>query len=377
MIWLQFALLFLTLLIAAEAATRLLFRRSKHHVWCPHTRLDLHIDRQALPDMNAVVRIRINSRGERSSEPPPDSVKCCTVLVAGGSVPECYYLDQDQQWSALLQAALNQPAALRQLRSDAVHVGNIGRSYTCSATLDHILAHILPERTAPNIAVLMVGGNDIAFWLMEGAPRERPAFGDPDDRMFGQHPRQRFGLAPKRTALAEAVRRWLRRKSHTAHAVRNAGARLTRVRLQRAAALRLLTTLPDTTGLVQRFERNLRLSVMRCKSRGVRVIVGIQPCCDKPQWSPEELAAFWGYCDGDPESPLVRIFYDIHLIAELFRLLGQTCARVAKELDVECVDMAPVLAPDLKHYYDFAHVTPLGAEVIAKRLAQQVLQGRA
>ena len=80
------------------------------------------------------------------------------------------------------------------------------------------------------------------------------------------------------------------------------------------------------------------------------------------------------YGAGDPDSEHVTDFYDIHIVAKLFVMLSESCAKVARELDVECVDLASVLPPDLCHYYDFAHVTPLGAQVVARRLVQQVLR---
>ena len=55
-------------------------------------------------------------------------------------------------------------------------------------------------------------------------------------------------------------------------------------------------------------------------------------------------------------------------------LLDARAARIAKELDVEQLDLMPILERSLNTYYDWLHLSPGGARAVAAAVAAAVLR---
>ena len=146
--------------IAAEIAARALLPRfGRYYVWAPGARVRLEIERSSLPSLDPVATHAINSDGERGDE-PPSAEGTYRVLVVGGSAAECYYLDQRQQWSMVLQDALSRPENLARLRARHVHVGNIARSLVTTRHVDRILERTLDRYARIDAIVFLVGASD-------------------------------------------------------------------------------------------------------------------------------------------------------------------------------------------------------------------------
>ena len=93
------------------------------------------------------------------------------VLVAGGSQPEGYLLDQDTSWPGAVHALARAAATSRHAgRASTVHVGSIARSGVGAEALDLLLAHVLPRYARLDAIVILVGASDVLRWLEEGAP---------------------------------------------------------------------------------------------------------------------------------------------------------------------------------------------------------------
>jgi len=50
-------------------------------------------------------------------------------------------------------------------------------------------------------------------------------------------------------------------------------------------------------------------------------------------------------------------------------MVNDRAARAAGDLGVEVVDLMPALEPSLETYYDFFHLTPAGARIVAATIA--------
>src|SRR6476469_2072627 len=86
------------LCIVLEMATRLwIRRRHEYFVLPPGLRLRLAPDPDTFPQLERHTRFDVNSVGERGNELPA-SGDVYRVLVAGGSTPEGFLLDQDTSW---------------------------------------------------------------------------------------------------------------------------------------------------------------------------------------------------------------------------------------------------------------------------------------
>ncbi len=69
------------------------------------------------------------------------------------------------------------------------------------------------------------------------------------------------------------------------------------------------------------------------------------------------------------------MYYAQKVLNRLMGLVDDRAAAIADELNIEHIDLRPVLAPTLDNYYDFAHYTPAGAAIIARTIADVVLRG--
>src|SRR5262249_39073899 len=178
----------------------------------PGQRLRLHVDRETFPDLEAVVRFDVNGDGERGADVPVlgRGESLYRVLVAGGSQPEGYLLDQDTSWPGVLHRLLNEPERLRALGASVAQAGSIARSGVGSQALDLVLARVLPRYSRLSAIVILVGASDMLRWLEEGAPlapSSLPATAD----LFRCHPEGPFGWSVRSSAAVELPSRGRRR----------------------------------------------------------------------------------------------------------------------------------------------------------------------
>jgi lysophospholipase L1-like esterase len=360
----------------AELAARAWLRRSRCYVNPPGLRLLMHPDREQMPELEPAVRFHVNDEGERGADVPRVSrgETLYRILVAGGSQPEGYLLDQDTQWPGALQIELSRPDRLRELCATKVHVGNVARSGVGSQGLDLMLERLLPAYPRLQAIIILVGASDVLRWLEEGAPAAPPAVRVED--IFKCHPGQRFGWKPGRLAVAEIARRWRRHVLRPVEVHRQAGKWYREATAMRARAKVVFKTAPDPTAMLDHFERHFRLLIQRAKAHADRVLVVRQPWFAKETYLPEELARFWHGGVGQAWRQEVTTYYSIEVTSSLMTLLDLRAARLADELGVEQIDLMPVLEPSLWHYYDFFHATPAGSQVIAKRIAAAILYER-
>jgi hypothetical protein len=62
------------------------------------------------------------------------------------------------------------------------------------------------------------------------------------------------------------------------------------------------------------------------------------------------------------------------VLSALMSRLDARAARLALQLEVEQLDVRPVLDPSADTYYDFFHTTPTGAGIIATAVAATILK---
>jgi lysophospholipase L1-like esterase len=357
------------LLLAAEVSCRWwIRRRSRYHVWPPRARIEIRPDPEAFPTLERRVRFHVNADGERGGDVGAGEQGLYRVLAVGGSAVECFALDQPVSWPGVLEQLLNEPERLHTLGARRVHVGNIGHSGVGSADLDLILERVLPQYRHLDGIIVMVGASDVYHWLEEGAPPSRPSVAVPEERLFSQHPQQRFGWRPGAWALVEIARRlrrmWLR---HTEVKDR-AGAWYVAARRMRAQATELRTAMPDATVVLNHFESHFRRVINRAQTHANRVLVVLQPWLEGP-YTAEETAKFWHGGVGRPWKETVTAYYDLETVNRLLALVQERAATVAGALGVPHLDVLPLLNQRFRHFYDHDHYTPAGAAIVAQAIA--------
>jgi hypothetical protein len=373
LVWLMGPATLVILAVAAELAARWSIRhRGRYYVLPPGLRLRLEPDPDVLPQLERFVRFDVNAEGERGDELPRHADGLFRVLVAGGSQPEGYLLDQDTAWPGALHRLLQAPEHLERLGATRAHVGNIARSGVGSQALDMILGRVFPRYPRLQTIILLVGASDVLQWLELGAPPAAPPPARVAD-VFRCHPELTFSWRPSHTASVELLRRirqrWLRPVQVHARTCRWIG----RARDMRAHATEVRSQVPDSTPLLAHFDRHFRNALRKAMAHADRVIVVRQPWFDKHR-TPEESAMMWHGGVGQVWREHVSTFYSCDVLSDLMARLDARASRAAHELGVEQIDLMPIIEPSAKTYYDFFHATPAGSRAIAAAVAAVVLR---
>ena len=371
-LWFLAPVVVLLAAVTTELASRWWLRhRKQYYVFPPGLRLRLHTDREVFPQLEPLLRFDTNRDGERGDEVPQRMDGVYRVLVAGGSQPEGYLLDQDSSWPGALQRLLQRPHCLHRLRASSVHVGNIARSGVGSEALDLIFARVLPQYRRLQTIVVLVGASDLLRWLEEGAPPSPPPPVQTAD-VFRCHPEGPFGWKPHELASLELLRRGRRRWLRPLQVHEQTGRWVGAARASRAAAKEIRTDMPDPTAMLDHFELCFRRLLRRAQAHADRVIVVRQPWFEK-EYSPEEAAHMWHGGVGQVWKRAVTTYYSFDVLFRLMRLLDARAAAVATALHVEHVDLMPLLDRSLDTYYDCFHATPAGGRAVAEVVANEIL----
>jgi len=370
--WLVAPVVLLLLVAGAELAARFwMRRRAEYYVFPPGLRVDVRPDPESYPQLERSVRFEVNSDGERGDKVPRSVHGLYRILVAGGSMAECYLLDQDASWPGALHRLLERPEHLERLAASRVHLGNIAHSGMGSEALDLVLEKVLPRYPHLQAIIILVGVSDVLHWLELGAPPQPPPPPLASD-LFRCHPEGPFGWRPRQSALVQLLMRLRQRWLRPVDVHDRAGGWMVNARAMRARAKEVLTTVPDPAPMLDHFERHLRRVLQNAKRHADRVIVVRQPWLDK-DYTPEEAAQMWHGAAGIPWQEEVTTYFSLSVCSRLLALLDARAAAVADALEVEHIDLRPVLC-SLETYYDCFHLTLAGAQAVAKVVAAAILR---
>ncbi len=356
-------------LVVAEALARVALRRGGRYALVPHKRTEFHLDREVFPQLEAVVSTAINAEGERGGPLPTRDRRTFRVLVAGGSAAECYLLDQESAWPAVVERELRREPGPAEGRT--VHVGSIARSLLPTALIARLLEGVLPRYPHLDVLVTFVGASDVVAWLEAGAPAEYEEHVRPDSQLFLQGPDTPLGLGPGRWALRRYLARWSRRFLGRVERREGVGRAVARNRAMRAAAPQRLDETPDASGMLASFERHLRRVIELGRERGALVLVARQPWIER-DFTPEEEGLLWNFGLGRPYEEEVDTYCTRRVVGELMRAVDGVQARVAAELSAPSLALQPLVPMDFDHFYDDLHLTPRGAELVGSAVAAAI-----
>ena len=356
---------------ALELGARALIRRRRRYaVYRPGLRMRMQLDRVANPELEAVVRFETNRLGERGGE-WRDEEAALRILVVGGSAAECYCLDQDSAWPALLETRLAELARERDAPVAHVRVGSIAKSGVDAPAAAAMLERVLPRRPRTDLVLLMVGASDVLRWLRHGAPEGRAAPPVELDHLFERHPERAYGWSPRRTALRDlcvrGMDRWRRPVVRT-----RVGKWMTRARRMRAEATEVREETPSPAAMLDAFEAGLRRCAATAHRQGVRLVVLRQPWFEKERFTADEESRFWEGGAGNVVAEQVRVFYSSRVIGALMRAVDERAVAVAESLGVPAVGIREHLEPSLDTFYDRVHLAPAGARAVATIVARFV-----
>lgn len=359
--------------VSAEIAARAWMRaRARAYAWTPGARARLEVDRAAAPELEPVIEHRFNRDGERGAEPPAAGEPAFRVLVVGGSAAECYFLDQDSAWPAVLERELSRPESLAALHAERVHVGNAARSLVTCRHLDTLVERHLAGRERLDAIVILAGASDVVSWLEHDAPAVIDEAPIPPQRLFGWHPDGPFGWKPSKLALRRAAVLVRSLVLHPLDRRSNVGRRLAEQRRMRAEATTIVRELPDPTPLVRHFDLWFERLVRRCQRHARLVVVARQPWLER-DLTPAEERRLWSFAAGRPHEGVVTKYFAREVAWRLLGLVDERARSIARDLGVASLDLNAHVAPTFENYYDDLHHTPAGCRKIGAAVAQAVI----
>jgi len=323
--------------------------------------------------MSRTTRFIVNREGERGDEVPRSREGLYRVLVAGGSQPEGYFLDQDTTWPGALHRLLETPAALSRLGASKVHVGCVARSGVGSEGLDLIFSRLLPQYPRLQLIIILVGVTDVMRWIEQGTPDALAPVTVGD--VFRCHPDGPFGWTPRRLAMTELALRGRRRFLRPIDVDHDAGGWMGRARTMRANAPMVLDSIRDPRPMLDHFDRHFRRLLSRAKAHADRVIVIRQPWFNR-KYSAEEATLMWHGGVGHAWREQVRTYYAFETFDGVMRALDARAAAVASASDVDQLDLMPVLEQSARTYYDAFHLTDAGARQVAEAVMASIFGDR-
>jgi len=327
----------------------------------PNTEVVFHPDPEVMPGVQGPARVAFDSHGLRGDELERGHTP--RVLCLGGSTTACDYLDQEEAWPMLLQKALGQRA----------WIGNAGRSGLTSRGHVLQLEHLLPQLPEIDTVLCLVGVNDLALALEQGADYQPAGLERGDiraavvERAFFDRPREFALWPPKRTALFALLDRARRARWARQGALEDlAGENYRERRRIRAASTELLSTAPDLGPALGEYRANLARMAQSAEAHGVRLVFLTQPVLWSAGPTPEQEDLCWyGWIGREPwDGP--DAYYSIPVLAAGMQAYNQALRESCASLDLGLVDLALALPNDRSVFYDDCHLNEEGARCVAR-----------
>lgn len=326
----------------------------------------------------------VNQWGLRSPPFGPDSAEF-RILQVGGSTTESRFLAPEENWGGVLSEELDST------RSGLdVWVGNAGRSGLTSR--DHVVTikYALPGLPPIDLVILLVGVNDMTAALRQGwSYVTPPSITEPDAEAV--QIRNAFAVSPlgrrreltgplsmkpvpwyQQLYLYEITRR--ARGAFAQDEVRFSvgGAEIGVWRGHRAASTTRVDSLPDLEAPLREYRRNLHAAAAAARENEAQVLFMTQPSIWRPDLSPEEDARLWLGGIGPFQDVPGQPYYSPRALAAALDQYNRATLDVCAELDLPCLDLAPLIPRDTTMFWDDVHLTTAGAALIGRSLAQHL-----
>jgi lysophospholipase L1-like esterase len=311
------------------------------------------IKNNIIKSLDPEVTVTRNALGFRGANPPADFRDQLTIVTIGGSTTQCFFLNEDQTWTARLGQRLEKSFR-------PVWINNAGLDgHSTHGHLVLLEDYIVPLH--PKVALFLVGVNDIASSSLSEW--------DAENIRSGIHFETSKAFVKSLSAYSEVVALGLNvYRSLTAY---QAGLTHHQVDLQRQGYL-------DVSEEAQReylarysgqylldYEARLRRLADTCRSAGIEPVFVTQPI----------LAGFG--TDDVTGVDLARVKMEGpqqngKMYWELLELYNDSTRHVGREKGILVIDLARQLPKTSRYFYDFIHYTPQGAEAIADILYQSL-----
>lgn len=306
-----------------------------------------HIKNDIIKSLPPEITVTRNSLGFRGPDPPTGKNEFLTLVSIGGSSTQCFFLSDDQTWTARLGEDLAR-------RFAPVWINNAGLDGHSTHGHQVLLEDfIVPLR--PKVALFLVGANDVA--------RSTMAEWDAENVKSGLQLDSPQAFIKSLSAYSEVTALALNMyRSYTAY---KAGLIHQQIDFKQQGYLDIPVEEQEkylaenaSPAYLKDYQTRLRKVVETCRTAGIEPVLITQPLLvgfGIDDVTGVDLARVKAY--GPRQSG--KMYWDVvETYNDVTRRLGQ-------ENNVQVIDLARQMPKSSRYFYDFIHYTPEGAQVIA------------
>jgi len=306
-----------------------------------------HIKNDIIKGLDPEITVTRNSLGFRGPNPPEHLEKYLSIVTVGGSTTQCFFLSEDQTWTARLGQHLDQYFS-------PLWINNAGLDgHSTHGHLVLLEDFIVPLH--PNVAIFLVGANDVA--------RTSLADWDAENVKSGIQFNSGKAFVKSLSAYSEVVSLFLNGyRSYTAY---KAGLIHQQIDLTKQGYLDIpedeqKQALAENAKpeFLNGFEERLLKMVQICRDNGIEPVLVTQPLLagsGTDDVTGVDLARVRAY--GPRQTG--KMYWDS------VEAYNNVTRKVARDKGVTIVDLAQSMTKSSRYFYDFIHYTPQGAQVIA------------
>ncbi|HEY6188756.1 MAG TPA: SGNH/GDSL hydrolase family protein [Pyrinomonadaceae bacterium] len=312
-----------------------------------------HVKNDIIKSLDPEVTVVRNALGFRGENPPADFRERLTIVTIGGSTTQCFFLNEDQTWTARLGQRLEKSFR-------PVWINNAGLDgHSTHGHLVLLEDYIVPLH--PKVALFLVGVNDIALSSISGW--------DAENVRSGIHFESFRAFVKSLSAYSEVAALALNLyRSLTAY---QAGLLHHQLDLQKQGYLDVSEEAEKeyiaaySGQYLKDYEGRLRRLADICRREGIEPVFVTQPM----------LAGFG--TDDVTGVDLARVqaagpYQTGKMYWELLEVYNDSTRHVGREKGILVIDLARELPKTSRYFYDFIHYTPQGARAIADILYQSL-----
>ncbi len=306
-----------------------------------------HIKNDIIKGLDPEITVTRNSLGFRGPNPPVDMAKYLSVVTIGGSTTQCFFLSDDQTWTAKLGKEMEQSF-------NPVWINNAGLDG--HSTRGHIvLLEDFILALHPKVALFLVGANDVASSSMAEWDAENVKSG-----LLFDSPKAFIKSLSAYSEVAALILNGYR--SYTAY---KAGLIHQKIDLTQQGYL----DIPEeeqkkhfeenaNVAYLNGYEERLKKIIELCHKGGIEPVFITQPLLvgvGTDDVTGVDLARIHAY--GPRQTG--KMYWDV------MEAYNDVTRRVGRDANVQVIDLAKQMPKSSRYFYDFIHYTPQGAQVIA------------
>jgi hypothetical protein len=254
---------FLFGLLVLEISLRFFYKVPRsYYIWPPGLEMTFYPTPEIMPGIKGPSQFSINPDGIRGD--PLGSNEDYRILAIGGSTTECLFLDQKETWPHLLQVQM------QGVSSKTVWVGNLGKS---GALLEDNHSHfqkLLPQYPRVDLALFLVGVNDLLQVLRYGSMENIPVLSQQDllDRAF-------FSIPTSDMFYIRAFLKPIRRNQlyQLSGVIQDPKGLYYEAFRQRRKSAILISDLPELSAALNQYAKQVNRIIDLARERSIRILL--------------------------------------------------------------------------------------------------------